>query len=64
MTVRLLDLKPDHCRWPLGATDGPDTLFCGEARDEPAPYCPEHCRIAYTPVGRRREYLPYFARAR
>ena len=42
--LTLLELKPHHCRWPVG--NKPPFLFCG-ARAEPGrPYCPAHTQVA------------------
>ena len=42
--LKLVDLKPTSCRWPIG--DGPQWLFCGADRAEGGVYCPFHQRIA------------------
>ncbi|MDD3669503.1 MAG: GcrA family cell cycle regulator [Alphaproteobacteria bacterium] len=44
----LLDLKSNSCRWPIGDPDEPDFHFCGQQVATGKPYCPEHCKIAYT----------------
>ena len=40
--VRLFDLAPHHCRWPL---DG--TWYCGGVADGDGPYCNDHHLIAH-----------------
>jgi GcrA cell cycle regulator len=45
--VALLELGPNHCRFPLG-TPGEATFgFCGK-RKEVGPYCMEHALTCYT----------------
>ena len=43
-SVCCADLRPSHCRWPVGPDHGPGEmhrqLFCGETRD--GRYCPAH----------------------
>lgn len=51
--VTTLDLKPHHCRWPMGEVTGLETLFCGEVKDEGSSYCPAHRARAVQPVQRR-----------
>ena len=41
MTVALLDLRPNDCRFPVG------DLFCAGARRDGSSYCDHHHRIAY-----------------
>jgi hypothetical protein len=43
--ITLMDLRPHHCRWPLGEPS--DMLYCGAGRLEPHPYCAGHAAIAY-----------------
>lgn len=40
-----------ECSWPL-FVDGQPKLFCGEPNEDKKPYCPAHCRLAYS-GGRR-----------
>lgn len=40
--VVLLDLEHHHCRWPLDEPQGPETLFCGAAKDTGSSYCAYH----------------------
>ena len=42
--LKLIELKPSSCRWPIG--DAPQWLFCGANATEGAVYCPFHQRIA------------------
>lgn len=46
--VRLVDLKINSCRWPIGEPDHPDFHFCGKEVKTGKPYCTEHCKKAYT----------------
>lgn len=46
-TVRPVDLKACHCRWPVGDPGADDFLFCGRDKVEGKPYCPDHCEVAY-----------------
>jgi GcrA cell cycle regulator len=44
--VSLLDLRENHCRWPLwGDTGDEERLYCGAAVAARA-YCGAHCRLA------------------
>lgn len=43
----LLDLDPEHCRWPIGDPQSRDFAFCGAARVIGASYCEGHMRRAY-----------------
>lgn len=43
--VKLEDLRPGDCRWPLDGEDG-KTLFCGAARDGDRSYCATHRHLA------------------
>jgi hypothetical protein len=44
--VALIDLKPHHCRWPVGR-DGSTAFFCGGNKYDRYPYCAMHCGMAY-----------------
>ena len=44
--VRLRDVRPFDCRWPLGDPRGDDFMFCGAAAHD-GPYCIGHARLAY-----------------
>ncbi len=46
--IGLLDLKMNSCRWPIGDPKDADFHFCGATTSTGKPYCPEHCKIAYT----------------
>lgn len=46
--VTLLDLKLNSCRWPYGDPFSEDFHFCGKECKTGKPYCPEHCKAAYT----------------
>src|SRR5262245_57375345 len=39
-------LKPHHCRWPLGDWFEPARLFCGADKQASETYCPFHARMA------------------
>lgn len=47
MTLALLDLKPNDCRFPVG------DLFCAGARRDGSSYCDHHHGLAYVTAGRR-----------
>lgn len=42
--VSLIDLEPNHCRWPVGE---PTAGFCGCDRIEGLPYCAAHSARAF-----------------
>lgn len=44
--VTLLQLKPHHCRFPIGDPRYPDFKFCGGERYGKGPYCQMHTRLA------------------
>lgn len=44
----LMDLKINSCRWPIGDPEEEGFHFCGKEASTGKPYCPEHCKIAYT----------------
>ena len=55
--VRLWDLGPGQCHWPLGADYDPPDWFCGAPAEigvdgRVMSYCSPHCAIAYRPAGR------------
>lgn len=56
--VSLLDLKPHHCRWPIGDVSSPDFHFCGDRRVDGRPYCRVHCDRAFTGISPRRPKMP------
>lgn len=45
--VRLIDLKINTCRWPIGDPKDEDFHFCGEQTVTGKPYCLAHCQEAY-----------------
>lgn len=47
MTLALLDLRPNDCRFPI------DDLFCAAARREGSSYCDHHHGLAYVTAGHR-----------
>jgi hypothetical protein len=44
--VRFFDLRPHHCRYPKSG-DGLAIIYCGNARDDARPYCPDCRKLAY-----------------
>lgn len=54
----LFELRLGSCRYPLGGPTEPARLFCGKPAALPRPYCTECCRLAYVPVGQRRQTTP------
>lgn len=40
--VKLIDLKPDGCRFHLGNVGEPGAGFCPETKAEASSYCPDH----------------------
>ncbi|MBQ7412981.1 MAG: global cell cycle regulator GcrA-like protein [Alphaproteobacteria bacterium] len=45
---RLMDLRTNTCRWPIGEPTDENFHFCGKQTVTGKPYCAEHCKIAYT----------------
>lgn len=45
---KLMDLKNNTCRWPIGEPENDDFHFCGKQTVTGKPYCQEHCKLAYT----------------
>lgn len=39
---KLVDLEPQHCRFPLGEVGTPEFGFCPADRDPGVPYCRDH----------------------
>lgn len=52
MTIHLLDLAPESCRWPL------DDGYCGKQKGDGSSYCPHHHSVAYVPAPVRFEPPP------
>lgn len=46
--IGIMDLKMNTCRWPIGDPTDEDFHFCGKNTAVGKPYCPEHCKMAYT----------------
>lgn len=40
--IKLLDLRPCHCRWPIGDVKADDFGFCGARPLNGKPYCSPH----------------------
>ena len=52
--ITMMDLKANHCRWPLNDAVDEEFIFCGDNRVSGKPYCVEHCAAAYVkPKGAR-----------
>jgi GcrA cell cycle regulator len=51
--VNLIDLKNNHCRWPISKDEWGHHMFCGDAVLTKLPYCTIHARIAYSEPNRR-----------
>lgn len=46
--VKMVDLLPIHCRWPIGDPKKPDFHFCGADKHEKGPYCAPHSVLAWS----------------
>jgi hypothetical protein len=46
--VKLVNLEPDMCRWPLG--EGRAVLFCGDAKMRARSYCRDHFVLSCNPM--------------
>lgn len=46
--MTLMELRLNSCRWPIGDPKDANFHFCGADTALGKPYCPEHCKIAYT----------------
>lgn len=53
--ITLLDLTDRMCKWPIGHPGEPDFQFCGKPALTTAPYCGEHCGMAYQAQTSRRD---------
>ena len=47
---RLMDLKTNTCRWPIGEPTDEDFHFCGKQTVIGKPYCSEHCIEGYSSI--------------
>ncbi len=56
--VRLLNLKPWSCRWPLGDPQSDDFRFCGDRKHGRHSYCARHCNVAFLPLPPRPVRVP------
>lgn len=45
--VTILNVSDGQCRWPFGDPQTAGFRLCGRAVRAGAPYCPEHCSVAY-----------------
>ena len=57
--VSLLELRPEHCRWPLGDSRDPDMKYCGAGTIDDASYCARHFRISYIGIPARKISKPW-----
>lgn len=56
--VLLLDLKPQHCRWPIN--DGGPYRFCGAHKEAGVlPYCAHHRKMRYRRPGDQEARVTY-----
>lgn len=55
--VTLLDLRPHHCRFPLGEPASADFAYCG-AQKVKGSYCAAHARLSYLPKPKRTAKAP------
>lgn len=46
--VSFMELWDKSCRFPIGTPRDHGFFFCGEPQHDGLPYCPYHCRRAYT----------------
>ena len=53
--VTLMELRENHCRWPIGEPGHESFRFCGAPKST-ASYCSCHAQIAYQPTEQRRRY--------
>jgi GcrA cell cycle regulator len=47
-SVKLQDLEPHHCRWPVGDPQTPEFGFCGCKKIAGTPYCHAHALRAFS----------------
>ena len=45
--LRMMDLQPHDCRWPLNSAMRGEYYFCGAQVAPDRPYCPAHVALAY-----------------
>jgi len=53
--VTLMELRENHCRWPIGEPSHESFRFCG-AHKSSGSYCRYHAQLAYQPREDRRRY--------
>ena len=46
--VKMINLKNNDCRYPLG--EGKTVKFCGDKKLKDSPYCGKHTAICFSPV--------------
>lgn len=62
--IRVLDLKENMCRWPIGDPFEEGFHFCGRRKSFGVPYCEHHAAIAHNPNSRDRRTQPFLLYAR
>ncbi len=55
--VKLIDLQPHSCRWPIGDPQDPGFVFCGHRKAKGA-YCGHHADRAYQGIPKTRATRP------
>jgi hypothetical protein len=56
--VRLVDLMPCDCRWPIGDPRSEAFGFCGHSKREGSSYCAAHAKVAkQKPIVRKRKAM-------
>lgn len=48
--VTLKNIAPNGCLWPTGHPGEDGFHLCGEPKANGRPYCPDHCKRAYTKI--------------
>lgn len=56
--VKIMDLKSDHCCWPVGDPKTPEFRYCG-ARRTHKNYCDHHQAASYVPQSGRKKADAY-----
>lgn len=51
--MKLIDLKENNCRWPIGDPKDKDFHFCGRRTGDGKTYCQNHHKQAYTATPRK-----------
>ena len=58
--VTLINLKPHHCKYPIGDPRDEEFRYCGKTRKSNHPYCAEHHRATVQPFPVRRPTSGHF----